>query len=151
MIPEHVAAGVLARQDPGEKFDDSVADRAFFNKGMGKSIAEMWEAMGLYFRPAQDDRTQGWQQVVSRLRGNQDKPTLYFMENCVDTIRCLPVMQHDETKPEDIDTDLEDHCIDELRYACMSRVAFRSLPTVKPKTETMSSIDPDYQSFGLSR
>jgi hypothetical protein len=30
-------------------------------------------------------------------------------------------MEHDLDRPEDIDTDAEDHAVDECRYACLSR------------------------------
>jgi hypothetical protein len=30
-------------------------------------------------------------------------------------------MQHDENRPEDLDSDLEDHAADQTRYACMAR------------------------------
>lgn len=30
-------------------------------------------------------------------------------------------MQHDTNLPEDLDTDLEDHAVNQVRYACMSR------------------------------
>ena len=33
----------------------------------------------------------------------------------------MPLMMYSETKPEDLDTKLEDHCPDEVRYMCMSR------------------------------
>ena len=33
----------------------------------------------------------------------------------------IPALQHDLTRPEDIDTEGEDHAGDECRYACMSR------------------------------
>ena len=38
-------------------------------------------------------------------------------------------MQHDETHPEDIDTDMEDHAADDWRYACMSRPWQKPLPS----------------------
>ena len=31
------------------------------------------------------------------------------------------MMQHDENRPEDLDTDAEDHAVDDVRYACLSR------------------------------
>jgi hypothetical protein len=31
------------------------------------------------------------------------------------------MMQHSDTNPEDLDTTAEDHAVDEVRYACMSR------------------------------
>jgi hypothetical protein len=46
---------------------------------------------------------------------------LYILESCEDTIRTLPLLQHDEKKAEDLDSEGEDHAADELRYACMSR------------------------------
>jgi hypothetical protein len=46
---------------------------------------------------------------------------IFFFDTCRDTLRTLPMMQHDEVNPEDLDTDSEDHAVDEVRYACMSR------------------------------
>jgi hypothetical protein len=58
--------------------------------------------------------------VRARLKGD-DRPALYFFSTCRDSIRTLPVLQHDPAKPEDVDSDSEDHAADETRYACMSR------------------------------
>ena len=41
--------------------------------------------------------------------------------SCVDSIRTLPLLQHDRDRAEDLDTEGEDHAADEWRYACMSR------------------------------
>jgi hypothetical protein len=41
--------------------------------------------------------------------------------NCKAFIRTLPLLQYDEHKSEDLDTDGEDHAADEARYFCMSR------------------------------
>ena len=46
---------------------------------------------------------------------------LVVFSTCTDLIRTLPVMQHDKDNPEDIDTDGEDHGVDDVRYACLSR------------------------------
>ena len=46
---------------------------------------------------------------------------LFVFSTCRQLIRTLPVMQHDLNNPEDLDSDMEDHIADELRYACMSR------------------------------
>ena len=46
---------------------------------------------------------------------------LYFANSCVDSIRTIPTLQHDEINSEDVDTDGEDHPYDETRYAIMSR------------------------------
>jgi hypothetical protein len=46
---------------------------------------------------------------------------MYIFSNCKAFIRTMPLLQYDEHKPEDLDTDGEDHCADEVRYFCMSR------------------------------
>jgi hypothetical protein len=33
----------------------------------------------------------------------------------------MPILMYSETKPEDLDTDGEDHVADEVRYMCMAR------------------------------
>jgi hypothetical protein len=46
---------------------------------------------------------------------------MVFFSTCHDTIRTLPALQHDAARPEDVDTNGEDHAGDDIRYACMSR------------------------------
>ena len=53
---------------------------------------------------------------------------IYFASTCTDTIRTLPALQHDQAKPEDVDTESEDHAPDEIRYACMSRPYIKDVP-----------------------
>jgi hypothetical protein len=69
----------------------------------------------------------GWDQMRSRLRHEQ----LFFFSACTEAIRTIPLLQHDQDRPEDLDTESEDHAADSVRYACMSRPYTRSAP--KPK------------------
>ena len=46
---------------------------------------------------------------------------LFVFSTCKDLIRTLPILQHDPYRPEDVDTEQEDHAADEVRYACLSR------------------------------
>jgi hypothetical protein len=48
-------------------------------------------------------------------------PMMYVFSTCKAFIRTIPLLQYDEHKPEDVDTDGEDHVADETRYFCMSR------------------------------
>ncbi|MBR4933458.1 MAG: Terminase-like family protein, partial [Clostridia bacterium] len=48
-------------------------------------------------------------------------PRMYVFENCGAIRRTLPRMTYAPNRPEDVDTGLEDHCPDEVRYMCMSR------------------------------
>jgi hypothetical protein len=135
------AVGIGIREKEG---DDLIAygvlDPAAFAQDGGPSIAEDMRAgttgnNGATFRPADNKRvTQrgamgGWNQLRDRLDGDEDgRPMLFFFATCIHAIRTIPALQHDEDNPEDLDTDMEDHAGDEVRYACMSR------PWVKPDT-----------------
>ena len=46
---------------------------------------------------------------------------MYVFEGCKAFIRTMPLMMYSETDPEDLNTKLEDHCPDEVRYMCMAR------------------------------
>lgn len=70
---------------------------------------------------------------------------LFFLDCCDDTIRTLPVLQHDEIDSEDLDTDGEDHAADETRYAVMSRPFIGKVPSEPgltfPKTPGQMTIN----------
>lgn len=74
---------------------------------------------------APNDRIPGWAVVREYLRPfpreGELTAKLQIFSTCVNAIRTIPALQHDERHPEDVDTDLEDHIIDEVRYAVMSR------------------------------
>ena len=58
-----------------------------------------------------------------RLQFDDDgRPRMYVFENCKAFRRTMPLMMYDENKVEDINTDLEDHVADEVRYMCMEYV-----------------------------
>jgi len=120
---EPVAKGIKEREK-GEKIEEhmSPADGSMWNEDGGPSLMErMIKSHGIRFKKADKAREAGWQQVRGRLSGDDDKPMLYVTQDCRDTIRTLPTLQHDSHKVEDIDTDSEDHAPDEIRYACMAR------------------------------
>ncbi len=106
----------------GRKIIDSVADPAIWDSSRGESIADTAMKYGIYFSPADNERIAGWMQVHYRLQfdGN-GYPRMYAFKNCEAFIRTMPLMMFSETRPEDLDTSLEDHCPDEVRYMCMSR------------------------------
>jgi hypothetical protein len=104
----------------------------------GPTIAERMAMAGAIFRPADNSRIAklgalgGWDQVRARLRGDiEGNPMLVVFSICTDLIRTLPVMQHDKDNPEDMDTDGEDHGVDDTRYACLSRPWARPSPPKK--------------------
>ena len=101
---------------------DSVADPAIWDSSRGESIAETAANYGIYFTPGDHERIPGWMQVHYRFQFDRNGyPRMYVFNNCKAFIRTIPLMMFSETHPEDLDTKLEDHCPDEVRYMCMSR------------------------------
>lgn len=99
-----------------------VADPAIWEGSHGISIVEEADKRGIYFDKGVNDRIAGWMQVHERLKFDENGfAKMYFFSNCHAIIRTMPLMMYDEHKPEDLDTVLEDHCLDECRYFCMSR------------------------------
>ena len=146
MVAEIVGAGLarLDAMDPPESIRYGVLDPAAFAEDGGPSIAErIYRGSGkkITFRPADNKRVPqrgamgGWDQMRSRLIGIDDRPMVYCTTVCHDSIRTIPALQHDEMRPEDLDTDGEDHAADDWRYACMSR------PWTKPAPEKDKPIE----------
>jgi len=128
-----------------EKMDDTVADPAIFDVSVGVSINEQMNKGGIFWRPADNKRIAGWQQIRNRLKGVDNKPLLYIFDNCKNLLGTFPIMQYDKTKPEDLDTKLEDHALDALRYLAMSRPITIDLPKSKLAIE-----DQWYKDFNPS-
>ena len=106
----------------GRKIIDSVADPAIWDSSRGESVADTAAKYGIYFTPGDNARIPGWMQVHYRLQFDDNGyARMYVFDNCKAFIRTMPLMMYSETKPEDLDTKLEDHCPDEVRYMCMSR------------------------------
>jgi hypothetical protein len=144
LTAEAVGRGIKERE-AGEKVDEtlSVADPAIWKEDGGPSIAEKMlkcdpkrpgDMNGPRFLPADNSRVQGWQAMYGRLvfeSMENEEPMLYVTDDCPDWWRTVPALQHDDNKPEDIDSRMEDHAGDECRYACQSRPVSR---VPKPRT-----------------
>lgn len=106
----------INRLSESETYEYSVADPAIFAKtGMvGKmgedTIAQNFARHGIVFIPGSNRRVDGWNLVHQYLQWFEYKPPkiLYF-STCLNSIRTIPSLIHDERKPEDIDTRGEDH------------------------------------------
>lgn len=101
----------IRQRDMGENMSDEVLDPAAFTNDGGPSIAERldnnWRRAD-NARVARNGAMGGWDQVRQRLVGDES-PQLYIFNTCTNLIRTLPALQHDPNKPEDVDTDSEDH------------------------------------------
>ena len=99
-----------------------IADPAIWDAETGESIADVAAKHQVFFNPGDNKRIPGWMQVHYRLAFDDNGfPMMYVFSNCKAFIRTIPLLQYDEHRPEDLDTDGEDHVADEVRYFCMSR------------------------------
>lgn len=131
MHAEAVGKRLLELETDNRLVRSGVLDPAAFSQDGGPSIHERIFAGAnkrLFFSPADNKRVPGrgalggWDQMRGRMVGDADGlPMVVCFSTCVDSIRTIPALQHDDTKPEDLDSDMEDHAADEWRYACMSR------------------------------
>lgn len=111
-----------------------VADPAIWEGSHGISVAEVGEKRGIYFEKGVNDRISGWMQCRERFQFNENGfPKVYIFNTCKAFIRTIPLMMFDDHRPEDLDTDLEDHVADEFRYWCMSRPIPPTMITSKYK------------------
>jgi len=123
---------------------DGVLDPAAFAENGGPPISEeITRGSGgkIYFREADNKRVPdrgamgGWDQMRARLVGDEDgNPMIACFSTCFDSIRTIPALQHDKNRPEDLDSNMEDHAADDWRYECMSRpyvVAAKAVNTPK--------------------
>jgi hypothetical protein len=99
-----------------------IADPAIWDAETGESIADVAAKHQVYFTQGDNKRLAGWMQVHYRMAFDENGyPMMYIFSNCKAFIRTIPLLQYDEHKVEDLDTDGEDHVADEVRYFLMSR------------------------------
>lgn len=100
----------------------------------GKTIADEYKDNGIVLKPANMDRINGAGMVLSLL-GSPDRdiePQIAISPKCKKLIECLPMLQHDPHRPEDVlKVDINDDCeggddpYDALRYGVMARAKRR--------------------------
>ena len=99
-----------------------IADPAIWDAEFGESIAEVAAKHQVFFEKGDHQRIPGWMQVHYRFAFDENGfPMMYIFKNCKAFIRTIPLLQFDDHKVEDLDTEGEDHVADEVRYFLMSR------------------------------
>lgn len=105
------------------------------NRDTGKSTAELFWEGGVDLTKASNNRIAGWLNVkewlrVKKVRHEQtgelyEDSGLKIFSNCLNLIKYLPQLQHDEKEPNDVATEPHEptHITDALRYFCVSRTA----------------------------
>lgn len=137
---ERLAAEIIARTPNNEEIGYWVFDPAIWAKKgeleiCGADImAATYKAVkgkGLNIIKGNNDRINGWNVMREHLRpivvNGRQTARLQVFSTCYNLRRTLPSLVHDEYKPEDLNSDGEDHGADALRYG------FMSCPTPSPR------------------
>jgi phage terminase large subunit len=82
----------------------------FHKRPEGATVAGLYKQHGTVLRRANDDRTNGWSEMLNRFGDVEAHiaPTLFITERCPRLIEAIPALQHDPHNPEDVhkwDTD----------------------------------------------
>jgi len=145
---DKVAQGIKEREN--EEISYGVADPSIFSEDGGPSHAERMSLEGVHWNKADNRRVSrigamgGWDMMRERIIGTRTvdesgiisddgEPMIFCFSTCTDSIRTIPVLQHDDHRPEDVDTESEDHAADDWRYAVMSRPWVRERPEPEPR------------------
>ncbi len=145
--PSRIAEEIksIEENDPNLKRKNiiGIADPSIFDGSRGRSVAEVMEKSGVYWRAGDNARIAGKMQYHYRLAFGKDGiPMLYVFNTCKNFIRTLPALCYDNANVEDIDTSGEDHIYDECRYVLMhipikARTDYRK--TIKQEFTPLSS------------
>jgi phage terminase large subunit len=76
----------------------------FAHKDDGPTIADKYQQAGIKLTPANADRINGAAEMLARL-GDPDEgiaPRWFIFDTCPRLIECLPLLQHDPHRPEDV-------------------------------------------------
>lgn len=145
MTASEIAIGIRERQQQmgiDHRVFPGVADGSIFDEWEpGKSVAgDMRRKHVRWLRADKGpgSRIQGWQQVRKLLKqakpeesadGNHKRelPGLFVSDLCTQFLRTFPVLSRDKKNPDDVDTKIEDHIADEVRYRCRAKQAKRTI------------------------
>lgn len=136
------ARSILPDKNP-ETIAVTFADPSMWSKSStdGKSAQEFYQAEGIPLTPANNDRVNGWITVREHLKWEPGfAPKLRIFNTCSNLIRTLPELIHDETNPEDLNTDGEDHLADALRYFLVSRSRIPQRTKTEPPEGSFQAI-----------
>jgi hypothetical protein len=136
-----------------EGIEDLVADPSIWqshghsrSRGETTSIADSFKRVGFRLHKARNDRIGGKAQVHKMLQSRRQdgKAMLTFTTNCTHAIRTFPVLTVDPLNPEDVDTTVEDHAYDDVRYALNSRFIYRKPHEVESELREMDKKQSEY-------
>ena len=130
-LNEQIYRAKQACEDASEKIKGVIVDPALFGKVNVKgeridSMAEDWKKEFYPVIKGDNDRVAGWRllrEMIDWQEGPDGKsiagPRLRIFSTCSNLVRTLPTLVTSKNRPEDVDTDGEDHAADAIRYGLM--------------------------------
>lgn len=122
------AARAILKAAEGESVESWLAPPDMWNRRQdtGKSVAEIFAEHGIPLTRAQNDRVTGWLDMKEWLkpRGEETRwAALTVFRSCKNLIRCIPLLQFDERRPNDVATQPHEitHAPDAIRYFVAGR------------------------------
>lgn len=134
------AKKILEMTPEGEEIGYTVASPDLWNRRQetGFSGMEIMSDEGLYLSKAKHDRIAGWRALREYIAPFEDEQGvltahLVIFDHCINLIKSLPLLMHDNNKPEDAASEPHDitHGPESIRYGIMSRPPITVL--TKPK------------------
>lgn len=135
------------RQDPREvaqtvvnkrgTVDYSVGGHDMWQADKGPSPAEKFFKAGMTIAQADYKREAGWQHMFSMINNDM----FYSFDTCTALNSCIPTLETDPNKPEDIEKKGEDHPGDGCRYGLMSRPFVTERPPEPEKPRYMPTFN----------
>ena len=131
------------------------------NRDTGKSTAELFYEGGIDLTKVSNNREAGWLNAkewlkIKKIRHEQtgeliEDSDLKIFSNCLNLIKYLPQLQHDEKNPNDVATEPHEptHITDALRYFCVNHIS--SSQEIKNKETNFDNFfktEEKYQDWG---
>ena len=118
----------------------------------GKSVADIFAEHGVYLTKTSNDRVDGWMAVKEWLKvrmceDGAERPRLRFFPNCRNIIRCLPLLQYDEKRPNDVRNEPHEltHAPDALRGFCVYWTVGGAEPKPPARMKLIDKLDPKHR------
>lgn len=153
------AAKRLLAANGGERIDAWFAPRDLWNRRQetGKSVADLFWEEGILLDRVSNNRVAGWYELKRRLEPVPDvdgilRPKLQIFDTCLNLIRTLPGLQHDEKNPNDCAKEPHEltHAPDALRYFCDGRPLAAELPRMRDEDAfTFEEEAESFMEYGL--
>lgn len=136
------ARDLMIEMNNGDIIEEFIAPPDLWNRrnDTGRNVADIFLERGIYLSKTGKDRVPGWRAVKELLKVRKDSKgeetaQLKIFTNCLNLIRCLPQLQHDDKNVEDVAKNPHEltHAPDALRAFCVYRYSSASYSTDAPE------------------